>query len=141
MKIIGLDIGKARIGVASCDELGIIASGLTTIYCQSLTKDVLKVVEIVNNYKVNTLVVGLPLQMDGNEGEMAKYVHLFCSKIKEYIEVNIILVDERLSSIEAGEYLHEAKTKKNKKKGVLDQVAASIILQNYLDNKEIYDGK
>ena len=141
MKIIGLDIGKARIGVASCDEQGIIASGLTTIYCQSLTKDVLKVVEIVNTYKVNTLVVGLPLQMDGNEGEMAKYVHLFCSKIKEYIEVNIILVDERLSSIEAGEYLHEAKTKKNKKKGVLDQVAASIILQNYLDNKEIYNGK
>ena len=141
MKIIGLDIGKARIGVASCDELEILATGMMTIYSQSLTKDVLKVVELVNNYKVTTLVVGLPLQMNGQEGEMAKYVHLFCNKIKEYVDVNIILVDERLTSIQADEYLHLAGTKKNKKKGVLDQVAASIILQNYLDNKEMYNGK
>lgn len=141
MKIIGLDIGKARLGVSSCDELEILATGLTTIYSQSLTKDVLKVVEIVNTYKVNTLVVGLPLQMDGTEGEMAKYVHLFCEKLLQNIDVKIILVDERLSSVQADEYLHMANTKKNKKKGVLDQVAASIILQSYLDNKEKYNGK
>lgn len=137
MKILGLDIGKARIGVATCDELQILASGLETIYSKSLTKDVLKIVEIVNKYNIKTVVVGLPLQMNGEEGEMSKYVRLFCSKLQEQVNVDIIFQDERLSSIEAQEYLHYSATKKTKKKQVLDQIAASIILQRYLDrNKE-----
>lgn len=135
MKKMGLDIGKARIGVAMCDELEIIASGYETIYSQSLTKDVLKVVDIAKKFNIKTIVVGLPLQMDGTEGQMAEYVHLFCNKIKEQIDVEIVLLDERLSSVEAEGYLHNAGTKKSKKKAVLDQVAASIILQSYLDNR------
>ena len=135
MKKMALDIGKARIGVAMCDELEILASGYETIYCKSLTKDVARVIEIAQKFNIKTIVVGLPLQMDGTEGEMANYVHLFCNKIKEQIDVEIVLIDERLSSIEAEGYLHNAGTKKNKKKQVLDQIAASIILQNYLDGR------
>ena len=136
MKILGLDIGKARIGVATSDNLEILATGLETIYSKSLTKDILRVVEIVNNLNIKKIVVGLPLQTNGEEGEMAKYVRLFCNKLLEFIKVEIVFQDERFSSIEAEEYLHYGKTKKNNKKKVLDQVAASIILQSYLDRKE-----
>ena len=136
MKIMGLDIGKARIGVAMCDELEILATGYETIYCKSLTKDVLRVVEIINKFNISKVVVGLPLQMNGEEGDMAQYVHLFCEKILTFKPVEIIFIDERLSSVQASEILYNSGAKRNKKKQVLDQVAASLILQSYLDRKK-----
>ena len=135
MKIMGLDLGKARIGVAMCDELEILATGYQTIFCKSLTKDVLSVAEIVKKFNIAKVVVGMPFNMNGNSGVMTDYVHLFCEKLKEIVDVEIVFQDERLTSVEAEGYLHSAGTKKNKKKQVLDQVAASIILQSYLDEK------
>ena len=135
MKIMGLDLGKARIGVAMCDELEILATGYETIYCKSLTKDVLSVANIVKKFSIKKIVVGLPLQMNGSGGTMTDYVHLFCEKLKEIVDVEIVFQDERLTSVEAEGYLHSAGTKKNRKKQVLDQIAASIILQSYLDEK------
>lgn len=126
-----LDIGKARIGIAS--SYSSLASNLETLYCKSWTKDTNKIAEIAQKFKAEEIIVGLPLNMDGTEGEMCEYVKKFCQMLQTKTTAKIIFVDERLTSIDAEHVMHQSKVKTSKKKGLIDQIAATLILQTYLD--------
>ena len=132
MNRLGLDIGKKRIGIAISRSP--LAGNYETLYCKTWTKDISHIAEIVSKENIDEIVVGLPLNMDGTEGEMAEYVKKFCGMLKSKILAKIIYVDERLTSISADHIMHDAGERKTKKKGLIDQVAASLILQSYLDN-------
>lgn len=126
-----LDIGKARIGIAH--SYSTLASNFETLYCKSWTKDTNKIAEIAQKYSAEEIIVGLPLNMDGTESEMCNYVKQFCNMLRTKTTAKIIFVDERLTSIEAENLMHQANVKTSKKKGLIDQIAATIILQTYLD--------
>ena len=131
MNRLALDIGKARIGVAISHST--LAQNYETIYCKTWTKDAERIAQIVQKEGIEEVVVGLPLNMDGTESEMCVYSKKFCEFLKTKTDCKIVFVDERLSSFEAEEYMHEAGVKTNKKKGLIDQIAGTIILQSYLD--------
>ncbi|MGN1221767.1 MAG: Holliday junction resolvase RuvX [Christensenellales bacterium] len=126
-----LDIGKARIGIAY--SYSTLASNLETLYCKNWTKDTNKIAEIAQKYSAEEIIVGLPLNMDGTESEMCNYVKQFCNMLKTKTTAKIKFFDERLTSIEAENIMHQANVKTSKKKGLIDQIAATIILQTYLD--------
>ncbi len=133
MRIMSLDYGDKRIGVAVSDELGLIASPLTVIQRESIKKDLQQINELVETYGAVKLVVGLPLNMDGSRGETAAKVDKFVNRLKGRIKVPVVYWDERLTSKTAANILKEAHVKKTKETGVLDKIAAIIILQSYLD--------
>lgn len=134
MKKMGIDIGKARIGIALSDVLGILASCYETYKCVDEDSDISHIVDLIQKFNVDEVVVGLPLMLDGTEGEMAEYARGFCDKLKAKSNVKVVMLDERLSSYEAEEYLKQNKIKDWKeRKKLLDQVSACIILQSYLD--------
>ena len=133
MKKLGLDLGKARVGIAMSDILGILASPYETLQSKGLERDCLYVASLCEKFGVDVVVIGLPLKLDGTESEMTLYAKQFAERLKNLISANIILQDERLTSIEAEEYLNQTNTRGKKRKEVLDQVAACIILQSYLD--------
>ncbi len=134
MNRLGLDIGKARIGVAI--SYSILATNLETIQCKTWTKDTNHIAEIVEKENIDEVIVGLPLNMDGTESEMCEYAKNFCKMLQSKINSKIIFVDERLSSISAEHIMHSSQVKTSKKKGLIDQIAATIILQSYLDSRK-----
>lgn len=131
---LALDIGKARIGVAISHSN--LASNYETIYCKTWSKDMERIAEIISKESIQELIVGLPLNMDGTEGEMCEYVKKFCDMLKSKIDVEIIFIDERLSSVSAEHIMHESGVKTSKKKGLIDQIAATVILQTYIDSQK-----
>lgn len=133
MNRIALDIGKSRIGIAT--SYSTLASNKETLFCKSWSKDTDYIANIVKSFAAEEVIVGFPLNMDGTESEMCNYVKQFCEMLKSKISAKIIFVDERLSSIEADEFMHSSNVKTSKKKGLIDQVAAMIILQTYLDGQ------
>lgn len=135
MKIMGLDFGKARIGVALSDIMGFLASPYTTLSRTTETEDLEFLNKIIKEFKVETVVMGYPFEMSGNKGETCKLVEDFAEKLKDYCGVKIVFVDERLSSVEAEEQLRATIKDWKQRKKLLDQVSASIILQTYLDSK------
>lgn len=131
MNRLGLDIGKVRIGVAiSCSVL---ASNLETIYCKTWTKDTNYIASLIEKNNIEEVIVGMPYNMDGTESAMCEYVKKFCEMLKLKISAKIFFVDERLSSISAEQIMHDNAVKVSKKKGLIDQISATIILQTYLD--------
>ncbi|HOK63189.1 MAG TPA: Holliday junction resolvase RuvX [Soehngenia sp.] len=134
-KIIGLDIGQKRIGVAVSDSLGLTAQGLITINRVGKKKDLDEIGQIIEQYDIKKVVVGLPLNMDGSMGESCEMVKKFAEKVKNKFNVEIIYVDERLSTVSATRVLLEANVSRENRKHVVDKVAASYILQSYLDRK------
>lgn len=133
MKVMGIDFGLKRIGIALSDIMGFLASPLTTLYRTNEQDDLNFIKKIIDENKVETVVFGLPLEMSGNSGEIVNYTKDFAEKLKNLTNVNIVFVDERLSSIEAEEQLKLTIKDWKKRKLLLDQVSASIILQSYLD--------
>lgn len=143
-KLIGIDYGDARIGIASSDELGMFASPQETIQV-SKGDPVPRIVKIVSQKKAKIVVIGQPLRMDGSVGESAKKVQAFIKKLKKALpkEIKIVEIDERLTTKEAQDILEQAgkkPTKENKNnQDIIDQVAAALILQDYIDNSEDVD--
>ena len=134
-RVMGLDIGTKRIGVALSDPLLIIAQPFDTI-ARTPEKDALnKILDIVKLYNVNNIVAGLPLMMNGDFGSQAQDCSDFAKKIEQKTNINVILVDERLSSYQAEEILKFQGVKYTKNKGKIDMAAAAVILQEYLDTK------
>ena len=133
MRKMGLDYGKARVGVAFSDLSSTIASADHIYKTKSLEEDLDYFANLIKERSVNLVVFGLPLQTDGTEGEMAKVVRDFAEKLSEKTGVSVAFQDERYTSFEAEEYLKEAKIKWEKRKELLDKISAQIILQNYLD--------
>lgn len=132
MRIMGLDIGSATIGVALSDELGITAQGLKTIKRKTAEDDFGELQAIISQYKVERIVVGLPKNMDGSLGKQAEFVLSWVGEFKKNIPLPIEIWDERLSTVEATRTLLKADLSRKKRKGVIDKLAAVLILQGYL---------
>jgi len=135
MRIIGLDIGTKRIGVAISDEECIIARGLNSI--ERNGKEIEKIKELIKKYNVEKIVYGLPLRMDGSISAQTEIVVSFISKLKNEVSIPLLPWDERLSSKQAETILIEADISRKKRKKLIDKLSAQIILQNYLDAKTL----
>jgi putative Holliday junction resolvase len=132
---LGLDVGGKRIGVAGCDGLGLIATGITTIWRSSFQEDIAQLTQIITDRQVEILVLGLPYKMDGSIGSQAKQVQKFARKVAAIIELPIEYVDERLTSYAAEEMMKTAKISVSQNKATIDRIAAAVILQQWLDDR------
>jgi putative holliday junction resolvase len=130
---LGLDVGGKRIGVAGCDGLGLIATGLTTIWRSSFQEDVAQLAEIITDRAVEILILGLPYTMDGKLGSQAKQVQKFARRITAAIDLPIEYVDERLTSYAAEQMMMAANISVSQNKAMIDRIAAAVILQQWLD--------
>lgn len=138
MRILGIDYGDARVGIAITDMLGITAQGLETICYQGKDKVLLKRLdEIINQYEVDTIVLGMPLNLKGEETARAEVTKLFLHKLKcKYSKIKIETVDERLTSVQAHKTMNDLKIKNSKKKDLVDTLAAVYILETYMNRKK-----
>jgi len=135
MRLLGLDIGDVLIGVAVSDPDGVIAQGLDSIRRVSLKKDIDTIIKIVKEYEIGKVIIGLPRTLDDKIGIQAEKVLTFINSLKKGTSVPIITWDERLTTAYADRFLREAELRHEKKKRIVDKLAASIILQSYIDSK------
>jgi putative Holliday junction resolvase len=133
VRIVALDYGERRIGVAASDALGIAASPITVIERGSLAEDTERIRELVRHREAGLVVMGLPLNMDGSPGPMARRVRRFASALRRELDVEVRLWDERLSTSEAERALVAAGRRRARRREIRDAVAAAVILQAYLD--------
>lgn len=133
MRILGLDIGEKRIGVALSDPIGILASPLTQINRMGTRVAIEAILELVRQYEVESIVAGLPYSMDGSLGQQAERVEDFLQKLSQRLDIPIETWDERLSTLAAERMMAEAGVGKERRKKQLDAAAAALILQGYLD--------
>jgi putative Holliday junction resolvase len=133
MKYIGLDVGDRRIGVAISDETATLARGLPTLERVGPRQDPRAVVRLVREHGVSELVVGLPRRLDGTVGPQAQKVLAFVEDLRPRVGVPVVVWDERFSSVVAEQALAEAAVSRRGRKALVDQVSATLILQNYLD--------
>ena len=144
MRIMGLDYGAKTVGVALSDELLITAQPKETITREregKIRKTLVRIEELVQEYGVGLIVVGLPLNMDGSERERAQKARDFGEQVSRRTALPVVMYDERLTTVEADAMLQEMEIPRSGRKQVIDQIAASVILQDYMENhkKEIAD--
>ena len=132
-RIMGLDIGDNTIGVAVSDLMGMTAQGITTIKRESKKKDIEAIKDIIKEQNVNLIVSGLPKNMNGTVGPQAEKVMKFCELIKEETKLEVEFWDERLTTVAAHRAMLEADLSRAKRKKIVDKIAATYILQGYLD--------
>ena len=132
MKILAVDLGKARTGLAVCDEGEILASPVAVITQYNREKLAQEVAAKARELAVGELVVGLPRNMDGSEGESAQGALEFAAVLGELTGLPVVLRDERLTTVTAHGYLNDTNTRGKKRKAVVDAVAAVVILEEYL---------
>ncbi|PRR77022.1 putative Holliday junction resolvase [Clostridium liquoris] len=134
MRILGLDVGDRTIGVAISDPLGLTAQGITTIRRKGIDKDIEELEKICAQYDVEKIVSGLPKNMNGTLGPQSEKVLGFCDVLKTKISLEIIMWDERLTTVAAQRAMLEADLSRSKRKKIVDKIAATYILQGYLDS-------
>ena len=133
MRIMALDVGSKRIGVALSDPLKITAQGLETFQRTTLEEDIRGLWQLIDQHEVSLLVVGLPKNMDGTIGFKAEEVRQFIADLTAQRSIEVIWVDERLTTVSAERTLLEADVSRAKRKKGIDKMAAVLILQSYLD--------
>ena len=140
MRILGLDVGSKTVGVAVSDPLGVIATGVTTIDRVGIRKDTGKVIDYIREYGCETVVIGLPLSLDGDDSIQTEKVREFRRMLENKLKssgplskVKVEWQDERYSTVEAEEVLIEANMSREDRKKIIDRQAAIVILQRYLD--------
>lgn len=133
MRILALDVGEKNIGLAISDQLGWTAQALRSLQQESMPKTIRAIKDIVQENQVSEIVVGMPLNMNGSLGKKAKEVADFLEDLKKEVELPIKVWDERLSSVQAEKVLLKADLSRKKRKKKIDQLAAQLILQSYLD--------
>jgi len=133
VRVLALDIGEKRVGVAISDPAGRVATPLEVVDASEASKRGGKLHRIVEDYEVQLVVVGLPLSMNGTEGPQARRVRELADRLARFLPVTMEFVDERLSSVEAKRRMREAGHDERRQRGTVDMVAASIFLQDYLD--------
>jgi putative holliday junction resolvase len=131
-RILALDVGKKRIGLAVSDELGWTAQGLETLERTRIREDLAKLKKLAEQWSVQTLLVGQPLHMSGEESRQSEYTREFAGRLKEYLSLPVIFWDERLTSVEAERVLRESGTSLEKRKKAVDRLAAVLLLESYL---------
>ncbi len=136
MRILGIDYGDSRVGVAVSDLLGITAQGVKTIKNKNKKKLLAELSEIIEEYKPETIVIGKPKNMDGTEGFRVDETYKFAESLKTIYSGKIEYIDERLTTVSATRILNETNTRGKDRKAVLDTVSACFILENYLNSKK-----
>lgn len=137
MRIMGLDVGSKTIGIAVSDPLKITAQGLKTIYWDEndMSSADQELLELINQYEVTEIIVGLPFNMDGSLGKRAEITKIYARRLEREFLLPVKLIDERLTTIAAERTLLEADVSRKKRSSVIDKMAAVLILQNYLDQQ------
>ena len=137
MRKMGLDYGDARVGVAITDELGITAQGLKTIHYNGNDKLILKELDkIVEEYKIDTIIVGMPFNMDGSSSFRVEKTNNFIHKLKcKYNKIKIEVIDERLTTVQAHKTMNDLNIKNKNKKNIVDTLSAVYILETYVNKK------
>jgi putative Holliday junction resolvase len=132
-RVLGLDVGDRRIGLAVSDELGLTAQGLPTLERRNKRADLAALQEVITTYAITRIVVGMPRNMDGSYGERAAITARFVQTLETICHLPCIPWDERLTTRQAERLLIAANQRRSKRKAVRDKIAAQLLLQNYLD--------
>ena len=137
MRKLGIDYGDSRVGLAITDELGITAQGLETVYHKGNDKIVLKrLEELLQNYDVDTFVIGMPYNMNGTKTQRAEVTEKFIHKLKcKFNKLKIVTIDERLTTVAAHKTMNFLNINKYKKKDIVDTISAVYILETYINKK------
>lgn len=137
MKILGIDYGESRTGFAITDELNITVQGLETVYNNGSDKIILKKIdELLEKYEIDTIVIGMPYNMDGTISKRAEITERFIHKLKcKYNKIKIEFIDERLTTVAAHKTMNFLNINKHKKRDLVDTIAAVYILETYLNKK------
>ncbi len=133
MRVLALDFGEKRIGVAVSDPLGITAQGVTVIARKDAEADIKEIKRIIEEYKAESIVVGMPINMDGTKGRSADKVNEFVETLKAHLSIPISTYDERLSTKESEKFLISSDVSRKNRKKIIDKVAAQLILESYLE--------
>ena len=133
IRILGIDLGEARTGVAISDPTGFLAGGIECIKSEDKNFLIGRIIEISKEYGVSLIVVGDPVNMDGSHGEKSKNAAAFAELLSEKSGIKTVLADERCTTMQAHKFLNETNTRGKKRKAAVDTLSAEIILQNYLD--------
>lgn len=134
-RILGLDVGSRRIGIAISDPLGITAQGLETLHRKNKKNDFAYLHRIIRDHAVTEIVVGLPLRMSGVEGTQAQKTHAFAEDLRKYFKIPVHLWDERLTSAEANRLLRQTEMSIEKRGQAVDRIAAILILQSWMQSR------
>jgi putative Holliday junction resolvase len=134
-RILGLDVGSRRIGVAVSDPLGITAQGLQTLQRRNKRYDFEHFARVIREYEVKEIVVGLPLRMSGEEGIQAEKMQAFAEDLRKHFRIPVHLFDERLTSAEANRLLRGTELSIEKRGKAVDRMAAVLILQAWMENR------
>lgn len=137
MKTLGIDFGEKRIGLAIASSLFSIAQPLSVLKRKNIEADIKELEEIVKEYGIEEIVLGLPLNMNGSKGRKAQEAIDFGELLKKRLKLKVSLYDERLSTVEGERVLLQADLTRAKRRNIRDKIAAQIILQSYLDLKEL----
>ncbi|MBP3580576.1 MAG: Holliday junction resolvase RuvX [Clostridia bacterium] len=135
MKILGIDYGDVRVGLAVSDITEFLASGIGNVKITGMNNAVELVCEKIKEHGCEKIVLGLPVNMNGSQGEKAQKIRMFGDKLKECTGLEIEYVDERLTTVMAHNFMNQTGTYGKKRKEAVDTLSAQIILQNYLDSK------
>lgn len=136
MKIFAVDYGDARTGLAHCDKFESIASPVGTVFEWNVNKCLAKVADAIKADGAELIVVGLPVNMDGTQGERAQKCRDFADKLRELTGVETVMWDERVTTVQAIGILNETNVRGKKRKEVIDTVAATLILESYMDYRK-----
>jgi putative Holliday junction resolvase len=134
-RVLGLDVGSKRIGIAISDPLGITAQGLETLQRQNKRLDFERLAKLAHEHEVTEIVVGFPLRMSGEEGTQAEKMQAFAEELRKRLQLPVHLWDERLTSAEANRLLRETDMSIKRRGQVVDQMAAVLILQSWMEHR------
>lgn len=136
-KYLGVDYGDKRTGIAECDPSGLIASGICTVSEGGMRKTAIRVAKEAQSRGCKLIVIGLPKNMDGTEGERAEVIRAFAAMLPEYTDIPYDFYDERMTTMVAYRFLGETGTYGKKRKDTVDTLSAQIILQGYIDRERV----
>jgi putative holliday junction resolvase len=136
-RILALDVGRKRIGLAVTDELGITAQGIETLQRTRIRDDLDALESIVQKWNIKLLLVGRPLHMSGRESRQSEYTQEFAERLEQRVGLPLVFWDERLTSAEAERMLRQAGASLNQKKKAVDRLAAVLLLESYLENQAL----
>ncbi|MGH9540805.1 MAG: Holliday junction resolvase RuvX [Terriglobales bacterium] len=134
-RVIALDVGEKRIGMAVSDPLGITAQGLETLERRNRSDDLARLVALARQYEIRAWLVGLPLHLSGNEGRQAEKIREFAARLQKVTQLPVEFQDERLTTVEATRVLRQAALSRAKNRRAVDRLAAVVLLQSYLDRQ------
>lgn len=137
MRIVAIDHGTKRMGIAVSDELGMLAHPLEYVEAEPLTGALKRIEDLVVEKQAGLVLVGMPRNMDGSYGPAAAKVNEFVAELRKVISVPVKTWDERLTSVQANRFMREANVRQRDRKGRADQMAAAILLQSYLDSAQL----